>query len=73
VAGVYVTNPGGVLIASAGRDANLIGAALVSAGTVAVGAGRDINMSTVSEGYTISFANKSGAGISSENELRGCR
>ena len=65
VAGVYVTNPGGVLIASAGRDANLIGAALVSAGTVAVGAGRDINMGTVSEGYTISFANKNGAGISS--------
>jgi filamentous hemagglutinin len=66
VAGVYVTNPGGVLIASAGRDANLIGAALVSAGAVAVGAGRDINTGTVSEGYTISFANKNGAGISSE-------
>ncbi|MGJ7500266.1 hemagglutinin repeat-containing protein [Variovorax sp. ZT5P49] len=67
VAGVYVTNPGGVLIASAGRDANLIGAALVSAGAASVGAGRNINMGTVSEGYTISFANKNGAGISSES------
>ncbi|WGT61495.1 filamentous hemagglutinin N-terminal domain-containing protein [Variovorax paradoxus] len=39
VAGVYVTNPGGTLIASAGRDVNLIGAALVSGGSAAVGAG----------------------------------
>jgi filamentous hemagglutinin len=67
IAGVYVTNPGGVLIASAGRDTSLIGAALVSAGSVAVGAGRNINMGTVTEGYTISFANKNGAGISSES------
>ncbi|RYF54694.1 MAG: filamentous hemagglutinin, partial [Comamonadaceae bacterium] len=47
VAGVYVTNPGGTLIASAGNDVNLVGAILSSAGTVAVGAGRDINLGTV--------------------------
>jgi filamentous hemagglutinin len=67
VAGLYVTNPGGALIVSAGRDANLIGAALVSAGTAAVGAGRNINMGTVTEGYTIAFANKNAAAISSES------
>jgi len=67
VAGVYVTNPGGMLIASAGHDVNLIGAALVSSGTAAIGAGRNINMGTVSEGYTLSFASKNAAGISSES------
>ncbi|WP_395351204.1 hemagglutinin repeat-containing protein [Variovorax sp. UC122_21] len=66
VAGVYVTNPGGVLIASAGHDINLIGAALVSAGSIGVGAGHDVNLGTVTEGYTISLASKNGAGISSE-------
>lgn len=66
VAGIYVTNPGGTLIASAGRDANLVAAALVSAGSAAVGAGRNVNLGTVTEGYTISFASKNGAGISSE-------
>ncbi|ATA57650.1 hypothetical protein CKY39_07975 [Variovorax boronicumulans] len=67
VAGVYVTNPGGTLIASAGHDVNLVGAALVSAGSAAVAAGHDVNLGTVTEGYTISFANKNIAGISSES------
>lgn len=67
VAGVYVTNPGGELIASAGRDANLIGAAMVSAGSVSMGVGRNINLGTATEGYTISFANKNVAGISSQS------
>ena len=49
VAGVYVSHPGGVLIASAGRDVNLIGAAMASAGSVAVGAGRDVNLGTLTE------------------------
>jgi len=65
VAGVYVTNPGGTLIASAGRDTNLVGAALVSAGSVAVGAGRNINLDTVKEGYTIVAVGNGGAGIAS--------
>ncbi|SDZ43171.1 filamentous hemagglutinin [Variovorax sp. YR266] len=68
VAGVYVTNPGGTLIASAGHDVNLIGAAMVSVGSVAVGAGHDVNLGTVTEGYTISFANKNIAGISSQSK-----
>ncbi|MET3461739.1 filamentous hemagglutinin [Variovorax sp. 1133] len=72
VAGIYVSNPGGTLIASAGHDVNLIGAALVSAGSVAVGAGHDVNLGTVTEGYTISFANqkKNGsiAGIASKSQ-----
>jgi filamentous hemagglutinin len=67
VAGVYVTNPGGTLIASAGHDVNLIGAAMVSAGSATVSAANNINMGTVTEGYTISFANKNIAGISSES------
>ncbi|SOD25343.1 filamentous hemagglutinin [Variovorax sp. YR752] len=67
VAGVYVTNPGGTLLASAGHDVNLVGAALVSAGSAAVSAGHDVNLGTVTEGYTISFANKNVAGISSES------
>lgn len=67
VAGVYVTNPGGVLVASAGRDANIVGAALMSAGSATVSANRNINLGTVSEGYTISFANKNIAGISSQS------
>ena len=65
IAGVYVTNPGAVLIASAGRDTNLIGAALVSAGGASVGAGRNINLGTVSESYTITAVGNGGAGISS--------
>lgn len=67
VAGVYVSNPGGILVASASHDVNLIGAAIVSAGSVAVGAGHDVNLGTVTEGYTIAFANKNVAGISSES------
>jgi filamentous hemagglutinin len=67
VAGVYVTNPGGTLVASAGRDVNLIGAALVSAGAAAVGAGRNINLETVKENYTIVAVGNGGAGIASES------
>ncbi|MDP9603329.1 UNVERIFIED_ORG: filamentous hemagglutinin [Variovorax paradoxus] len=67
VAGVYVTNPGGTLIASAGHDVNLIGAALVSAGSAAVGAGRNINLGTVSEGHTLVFNAPGAAGISTES------
>ncbi|WP_307579487.1 hemagglutinin repeat-containing protein [Variovorax paradoxus] len=50
VAGLYVSDPNGVLVASAGRDVNLIGALVVNSGkegTTEVGAGRDINLGTV--------------------------
>ncbi|QNK65452.1 hemagglutinin repeat-containing protein [Variovorax sp. PAMC26660] len=67
VAGVYVTDPGGVLIASAGRDTNLIAAALVSAGSVAVGAGRNINLGTVTENRSSVVAGKGIAAVAFES------
>jgi len=56
VAGVYVSNPGGVLLASAGRDVNLVGAILANVGKdsrTLVNAERDVNLGTVSESSTI--------------------
>ncbi|MDQ0590732.1 hemagglutinin repeat-containing protein [Variovorax paradoxus] len=67
VAGVYVANPGGVLIASAGRDVNLVGAALTSAGAASVGAGRNINLGTVTESSTASALGQGIAGLASQS------
>ncbi len=67
IAGVYVSNPGGALIASAGRDVNLIGAALVSAGSASVGAGRNINLDTVTEASGASAFGQGIAGIVSQS------
>ncbi|RST52324.1 hemagglutinin repeat-containing protein, partial [Variovorax sp. MHTC-1] len=67
IAGMYVSNPGGVLIASAGRDVNLIGAALVSAGSASVGAGRNINLGTVSEAGGASVFGQGIAGVTSQS------
>ncbi|BEP53035.1 hypothetical protein GmRootV118_02790 [Variovorax sp. V118] len=53
VAGLYVSDPKGVLVASAGRDVNLIGAIVSNSGkegTTEIGAGRDINLGTVTTG-----------------------
>lgn len=50
VAGVYVTNPGGTLVASAGHDVNLVGAILSNAGAggmTSIKAVNDINLGTV--------------------------
>lgn len=50
LAGVYVTNPGGTLVASAGRDVALVGAILSNTGagsTTSVKAGRDLVLGTV--------------------------
>ncbi|MDQ0015403.1 filamentous hemagglutinin [Variovorax boronicumulans] len=50
VAGLYVSDPKGVLVASAGRDVNLIGAIVSNSGkegTTEIGAGRDLNLKTV--------------------------
>ena len=50
VAGLYVTNPGGILLASAGRDASLIAARVIHSGKdgqTAVAAGRDLTLGTV--------------------------
>ncbi|MDZ4284055.1 MAG: hemagglutinin repeat-containing protein, partial [Hydrogenophaga sp.] len=46
VAGLYVSNEAGVLLASAGRDVNLT-AAVLQAGSVDVQAGRDLNLTSV--------------------------
>jgi len=67
VAGVYVSNPGGTLIASAGRDVGLIGAVLTSGGSAAVGAGRNINMATVTEASDIKYAGKRTTGSASQS------
>jgi len=53
VAGLYVTNPGGTLVAMAGRDANLDGARIANSGDggkTVIAAGRDLNLGTVQTG-----------------------
>jgi len=53
VAGLYVTNPGGTLVAMAGRDANLQGAQIANGGEdgkTVIAAGRDLNLGTVQVG-----------------------
>lgn len=50
VAGVYVTNPGGTLLATAGNDVNIIGAILANTGEgsyTKVHADRDVKLGTV--------------------------
>lgn len=52
VAGLYVSNPGGVLVASAGRDANIIAGVISNSGVggnTVIAAGRDLNLGTVTE------------------------
>ncbi|MBU0751967.1 MAG: hemagglutinin repeat-containing protein [Gammaproteobacteria bacterium] len=49
IAGLYVTNPGGTLLASAGRDMNLIAATLQSRGGATLLAGNDLKLGTVTE------------------------
>ncbi|ALN65272.1 filamentous hemagglutinin family N-terminal domain protein [Lysobacter antibioticus] len=47
LAGLYVSNPNGVLLASAGRDLSVLGAAQVrSAGDAALSAGRDLSIAS---------------------------
>ncbi|MDA7416440.1 DUF637 domain-containing protein [Xenophilus arseniciresistens] len=50
IAGLYVTKPGGTLVASAGNDVNLMGAVVANQGKngyTAISAGNDINLGTV--------------------------
>lgn len=47
VAALYVSNPNGLLLASAGRDINLTAALVQSEGSVQLQAGRDISLDTV--------------------------
>ncbi|SDC49890.1 filamentous hemagglutinin family N-terminal domain-containing protein [Variovorax sp. CF079] len=67
VAGLYVTNPGGTLVASAGHDVNLIGAILENKGPggyTSITAKNDINLGTVRESTTVV-----GVGIGSNNSM----
>lgn len=50
VAGLYVTNPGGQLVAAAGRDITVKGAEVKSGGGVLLDAGRDLKLETVTTG-----------------------
>ncbi|WP_143694908.1 DUF637 domain-containing protein, partial [Variovorax sp. JS1663] len=50
VAGLYVTNPGGSLLATAGRDMNLTGAEVKSGGDASLSAVRDLNLDSVTTG-----------------------
>ena len=47
VAGLYITNPGGTLVASAGRDLNLVAGVIHSQGSAQLQAGNNINLGTV--------------------------
>ena len=49
VAGLYVTGDKGVLVASAGRDANIIGGVIASQGSASLTAQRDLNLGTIGE------------------------
>jgi filamentous hemagglutinin len=49
VAGLYITNPGGTLLASAGRDMNLVAGIIQSQGSAQLQAGNNLNLSTVTQ------------------------
>ncbi|VTU18932.1 Filamentous hemagglutinin [Variovorax sp. PBS-H4] len=75
VAGLYVTNPGGTLVASAGRDVNLVGAIVSNqgpGGTTSINAKNDIHLQTVREASTLvgrGIGNNSAMVASSSREL----
>lgn len=69
-AGVYVTGDSGLLIASAGRDVNVAGALIASEGSAAVGAGRDINIGTVTESSSTSRVSTNGKAALSSSQSR---
>jgi filamentous hemagglutinin len=52
VAGLYVTKAGGTLLASAGRDANLIGALIQSNGDATIAATENLNFKTINTSST---------------------
>jgi filamentous hemagglutinin len=55
VAGLYVSNQGGTLLAAAGRDANLAAAEVVNAGlggSTTIAAGNNLNLGTVTQSST---------------------
>lgn len=52
LAGLYVTNPDGLLVAGAGRNVNLNAARVSSGGTAQITAGNNLNLGVVSEDYS---------------------
>jgi filamentous hemagglutinin len=56
VAGLYVTGDGGALVASAGRDAKVVAGVLQSQGSIAVQAGINLNLATVTTAQSGSVA-----------------
>ncbi|MDR6518870.1 filamentous hemagglutinin [Variovorax paradoxus] len=75
VAGLYVTNPRGVLTASAGHDINLVGAIISNAGTgkTSFTAGNDINLGTVTTATTVTAIGKNVSGIAVNTKEVGTR
>ncbi len=53
VAGLYITNPGGTLLASAGRDVNLVAGVIQSQGSAQLQAGNNINLNTVTKSDSV--------------------
>ncbi|MDR6539795.1 adhesin HecA-like repeat protein, partial [Variovorax soli] len=75
VAGLYVTDPGGTLVASAGHDVNLVGAVVSNPGLggfTSISAKNDIHLQTVRESATLAgrgIDNNSAMVASSSREL----
>jgi filamentous hemagglutinin len=71
VAGLYVTNPGGTLVASAGRDINLVGAIVSNqggGGLTSFSAKNDINLGTVATSSAILALGEKWSGYSITNK-----
>ncbi|AVQ79661.1 MULTISPECIES: two-partner secretion domain-containing protein [unclassified Variovorax] len=71
VAGLYVTNPGGTLVASAGRDINLVGAIVSNqggGGLTSFTAKNDINLGTVTTSSAILALGEKWSGYSITNK-----
>ncbi|MET3464570.1 two-partner secretion domain-containing protein [Variovorax atrisoli] len=71
VAGLYVTNPGGTLVASAGRDINLVGAIVSNqggGGLTSFKAKNDINLGTVTTSSAILALGEKWSGYSITNK-----
>lgn len=72
IAGLYVTNPGGALFASAGHDINLVGATVSNqgGGTTSFKAKNDINLGTVTTSSTgVAFGDKVSGQSTTTREL----
>lgn len=72
VAGLYVTDPGGTLVASAGRDVNLIGAVVANqgSGATSIKAGNDINLGTITtSSTTVGLGDGALMGLSTRQEV----